>query len=249
MEISRIKQIMDLVQHDPLFQYNDDAHSYHYGWQKLNGATGWIHHNFVEPFDEQYWSKKKAKQLDMTQQEVLDMWEDKRNKASILGNTVHNWIEDYINGKNPSLPSSPSGAWAMLHQWIEWWMGVRDTRKNLIQEVRLHGLPLFLNSGTADDPYWCKIRNGVVVNDWKTNEKFTTDEDYAFNRLKYPFHGFDDNKLNIYSIQISLYRLMLEAQGIPTVAGEITWIPRTGAPVVFGAKDLRHELKQYLRVA
>ena len=249
MDIGKVIEKLQLIHHDPYFRFNEDEHSYYYGWQKLQGATGWIHKNFVHEFDEDFYSKKVALREGVSQEEILEKWAVKNKFARDLGHCVHDFIENYIQDSNHPMPVGPEGSMGMILQWIMWYNSVmRPKRKNLFPEVRLNGLPSFPNAGTADDPFWSIAKNGVVVNDWKTNEKFTTDDDFAYNQLKYPFHNFKENKHNIYSIQISLYRLMLEANGIPTVGGMITWIPRKGAPQVFETKDFRGKLREYLKI-
>lgn len=49
------------------------------------------------PFDEQYWSKKIAKDRGITQGEVLAEWANTRNYASTKGNIVHKHNEDSVN--------------------------------------------------------------------------------------------------------------------------------------------------------
>ena len=250
MDIDTVIKKLQLIHHDPLFTFDEESHSYHYGWMKMDGATGWIHKNFVHEFDEDFFSKKVAKREGVSQEEILEKWRKKNLFARELGHCVHEFIEKFIEDPSTPIPKGPEGSLGMMLQFVTWYkINMQPNRINLMQEARLHGLPTFKNAGTADDPFWSIRKNGVIVNDWKTNEKFTTDKDYAFNQLKAPFHNYKENKHNIYSIQISLYRLMLEAQGIPTVGGMITWIPRSAPPLPFEAKDFRPELRKFLKIS
>ncbi len=52
---------------------------------------------YKDKFDEQYWSLIKAKELNLTQKEVLDNWAKIRNDACDKGNTIHKRLENSID--------------------------------------------------------------------------------------------------------------------------------------------------------
>ena len=79
--------------------------------------------------------------------------------------------------------------------------------------------------GTLDYLGWHKEKQELWVLDYKTSKKIGTDQDSTWRRMLGPFVDLWDNELNVYSLQISLYRLMLEAQFIPTAGGAICWLP------------------------
>jgi hypothetical protein len=57
-------------------------------------------------------------------------------------------------------------------------------------------------------------RGKIFIVDYKTNKKFTTDENIEFvEKLLPPFDGFKKTHLNEYSIQLSLYALILKEWG------------------------------------
>ena len=98
-----------------------------------------------------------------------------------------------------------------------------------------------------DDLGYVKLSDGLIVGDWKTNETFKTDADFKgrYNKMLYPFEDLWQNELNTYSIQVSLYRLLLEEAGIETKEGFICWIGPEETKL-FKALDLRDRLKEYL---
>lgn len=248
--IEQTKAKMLAIQQDPLFTFDEESHSYHYGWERCEGATSWIAQNFQYPFDEDFYSKKVAAREGKTQEEVLAEWKDKADTSKHLGHTVHSFIENWLQNPDHPIPSGFPKATVMCMRFATWYAAkMKPKRLNLVEEIQLNLCPEIPLAGTADDPFWSKRLKGVVVNDWKTNEKFTTDQDYSYNMLKYPFHEYKDNKLNFYSIQISLYRLMLEYHGIPTVGGTITHIPHDGDPVIYAAHDFRPKLQKYLGIS
>ena len=245
MDSSQIIKKLNLINSDPFFSFDDASHTYRYAWKKLKGVTSLIHDNFVEPFDEEGMSKKVAEREGVTQEEILEKWRTKSKASTDLGSFVHDFIENFIKDPNYPMPANgPEGSFGIMLRWVAWFVSeLRPSREELIPEIRIHWGGF---AGTLDDPFWSKKLGGVVVNDWKTYEKWTGDGDFAYNMLKYPFHNFKNCKHNIASIQISIYRLMLEEHGIPTVGGMITHLPREGSPKAYVAKDFRPQLRKFL---
>jgi len=89
-----------------------------------------------------------------------------------------------------------------------------------------------------------------MIGDYKTNKELTTDEDYRgrSKKLLYPFEDMWDNKHNEFSIQLSLYRLIVEEEtGIDIGEGFIVWIPPGKIDCkIFRVKDLRDRLRKFL---
>jgi hypothetical protein len=103
-------------------------------------------------------------------------------------------------------------------------------------------------AGTLDALF--KLNEGRYVGDWKTNKKFTTDSDKEGRKQKllYPFDDMWDNSLNGYSIQLSLYRLMLqEESGYETQGGFLVWIGPNEEPEMHKIVDLRNQLYDFLQ--
>jgi len=109
------------------------------------------------------------------------------------------------------------------------------------QEQRMWSRRIGL-AGTADAIFFWK--GEVVVGDWKTNKKFTTDQDKCWDNLLPPFADLKDNHLNSYSIQLSMYRVMLEDIGIPTRAAFLCHIDMEGKTTFYSALDLRDRIRQ-----
>jgi hypothetical protein len=83
----------------------------------------------------------------------------------------------------------------------------------------------------------------------KTNKDFKHDDhpDGRYKKLLRPFSNLWENHHNEYSIQISLYRLILEDEvGIETESGFLCHIGPDERPKLYPAKDLRQQLRAYL---
>ena len=228
----------------PDFSFNAELHEYRYKGEKFPSVTGIIE-QFHEKFDSDYWSAIKAEERGVDQSVVLAEWKAKADRSCDLGTMVHEYAEFVTAGKKPPLVTDPDAL-----RGIAKLDKIFATKlKNIIpvaQEIRIFSPKLKL-AGTIDGLF--EYKNKLIIGDYKTNEKFTTDEDRCFRNMLPPFENQLDNKLNIYSTQVSLYRVMLEEWGIKTEAAFLVHIPHGDAPAKFyPAKDFTKELKQYFKI-
>ena len=98
-------------------------------------------------------------------------------------------------------------------------------------------------AGTFDALF--SYQDKLVIVDWKTNKKFDTSSNWN-KKLLTPFDSEDECKLTEYSIQISLYALMLEEVGLEIKNGLILHIGPEGEPNLYKFKDYREILRNYL---
>lgn len=210
---------------DPEFIFEPEEHKYTYKGVPYTSATTFIG-NFHKPFDQDYWSRKKASDRGVPQQVVLDEWQELNDRANFVGHSTHEWIENYFNKIYQPLPTD---------------LDVIDriNKFNKVFPTHLHKLePIVMEkrvfskkypiAGTIDALFLYKGK--IVIVDYKTNKKFTTDEDKCWNKLFYPFQEYNENHLNEYSIQISLYAYILREWGFNVSGGYLLYIgPNTDA--------------------
>ncbi len=105
-----------------------------------------------------------------------------------------------------------------------------------------------------DQPFlmWDKKQNKLLflIGDWKTNKEFKDDKHSKgrYKKLLHPFADLYENSHNEYSIQISLYRLIIEEEtGLETHGGFLCHIGPQEKPKIYPVKDLRERLKIYLQ--
>ena len=239
---------------DPNFKFNEETHTYTYldsqtqkPVQIFKSVTGFIS-QFKEKFDSDKVAAMVAKKKGLTKAEVLNEWKDISDTAMDLGTVVHKWIEDYYNGSNPEMPTHPE-----VLKRVNYFLELQKERLYKLtpvhQEFRLFSRKWGL-AGTMDALF--KMGNDYYVGDWKTNKKFTSDEDmkgdkYA-KKLLYPFEDLWDNSVNGYSIQLSMYRLMMQEEaGFETKGAFLVWIGPNQKPQLHKTVDLRDRLYQYLQ--
>lgn len=191
-------------------------------------------------------ARQVAKRRGVSYISVLNEWKEISDTALDLGTRTHKWIEDYYNGEKPAYPDDP----------------ILLDRVNKFEEIHREKLYRFTPvkqefrvfsrkwgiAGTMDELF--KLNSRYYVGDWKTNKKFTTDEDSEGRKQKllYPFEDLWDNSLNGYSIQLSLYRLILQEEaGFETAGGFLVWIGPKSKPELHKIVDLRDRLYDFLQ--
>lgn len=226
---------------DPKFVFDPKYHKYTYEGKQFESVTKFIQ-RFHKPFDQDYWSKRKADETGQEQSDILEQWKQLNERANFIGTSTHNWIENYFN---------------KIHQEIPNDLDVVDriNKFNTIYAKHLHKLePVKFEqrvfsiewglAGTFDALFIWKDK--LVILDWKTNKSFTTNSPYG-EKLLEPFQDYDKCHLNEYSIQISLYSLILEQIGLDVKVGYILYIGPEGDPQIHKCFDMRPILKEYLQ--
>lgn len=229
---------------DSEFIFNAKYHKYTYKDEQFISVTKFIQ-QFHKPFETDFWSKKKAEEAGVPQDWILNEWKKKNDYANDIGTQTHNWIEDYFNGLWKPLPDNLD----VIN---------RINKFNIIFAKHLHKLqPLKFEvrvfsknwkiAGMIDSLF---IYNGkIFILDWKTNKVFTTDEHPKgkYEKLLEPFEEDWKNHLSEYSIQLSLYALILEEWGFEIGGAYLVHIgPDDEEAKLYKVKDMRSKLRNYL---
>ena len=235
---------------DPNFIFTEEDHKYTYEGKKFESVTTFIK-CFVEKFDKDYWSKRKASERGVDVEVVLNEWNKKGDVANELGTAVHNWIENFWMENNPEIPEEPG---EYRNRCLKFMNIYEKSLKDMVplkSELKVFSKKWRL-AGTIDQPFlfWdAKLERVLfLVGDWKTNREFKDDNhpNGRWKKLLRPFKHMYDNHHNQYSIQISLYRLILEEAGINTDGGFLCHIGPDSDPKLYPAVDFRDILRSYL---
>lgn len=233
---------------DPNFKFDERSHSYTYinpdtglPIQIFESVSGFID-QFKKPFDNSV-SKYVAKSRGVTQQEILNEWNDLATEGKRVGTVVHKWIEDYYSGLDPAMTGDKSadhriGLFLNLHK------NRLNRMRPISQELRVFSKAWGI-AGTIDIIF--EMGGKYYVGDWKTNREFK-DNDHPKGRRERLLHPFDDywsNNLTGYSLQISTYRLILDEIGFKTEGGFLVSLSESGSKM-YKTIDFRPQLKSYL---
>ncbi len=235
---------------DPSFIFEEQSHSYTFNGIKYDSVTTFLR-RFKVPFERDYWIKRKSRELGVDPSVLEAEWEMKATTAADLGTRVHKWIEDFWSGLDPATPEDHEE-----NARVSSFLSLYESRfKNLVplkSELEIFSKKWKL-AGTVDQPFlmWDEKEKKVLflIGDWKTNKEFKDDNHPKgrFKKLLHPFSDLYENSHNEYSIQLSLYRLILEEElGLETHGGFLVHLG-PGAPKIYPVKDLRERLKIYLQ--
>jgi len=229
---------------DSAFKFDPKWHKYTYNGVKYTSVTKFLH-NFHKPFEEDFLSKKKAEEAGVTQDVILKEWEEKRDRGNFVGHSTHTWIENYYNKISQDIPTDLD-------------IVDRINKFNVIYAKHLHKLsPLKFElrifskkyplAGTIDSIFLYKGK--LFILDWKSNSEFRTDDHKSgrYNKLLLPFEDLYQNHLNEYSIQVSLYSLILREWGFDIRGAYLVHIGPSQEAIIHKALDLVDTLDNYLK--
>lgn len=227
----------------PEFTFDEPTHTYHLDGVKIPSVTT-ILSKLKRPYDAPYHARNTALKTGMSYEEVLAMWAANTERACWLGSQVHEYIEHYYNGWSPD-PNHPDpevrNRIQKFHQLVA---GRLAGFRPVGQEVRMFHRRAGL-AGTLD--FLGMFQGKLWVGDWKTNKEIKTDKSKCWGNLLGDFKDLKENEHNIYSMQISIYRLFLAEIGIETEGGFIAHIPKGDEPpMIYKVIDYRERLKPLL---
>ena len=237
-----MKNLFDTTTQFDNITYIDENHSYWLGEERLVSVTQYLS-KFKQPFDTDRWSKHSAKKEGVSQQTIMERW-DAKGKASLeKGTIVHNAAEMIIKGQDINLEGMPNEVKAAKNLWdhlkqkynattlkTEWVIG--DARAKVAGRI----------DALIQLEYDGKIVTSLL--DWKTG---TVKLDNKYEKMKSPFNGLEDCSLNHYSIQLSLYRLILELNlNIKLSHGILINLPESGPAKIIKSRDYRPILENLL---
>ena len=141
----------------------------------------------------------------MTDAEIKAAWARNGEEQSARGTLMHWHIEMTLNGRDVELPHSPE--YLQFLCWREAFLATRGW-KPFRTELSLFHVGLGI-AGQAD--CLCLDEAGrIVIIDWKRSKKIETRNPYG--KLLPPLDGLDDCNYELYSIQVNVYRYILETE-------------------------------------
>lgn len=228
---------------DSNFKFDPIKHKYTYEDNQFISVTQFIS-RFHNKFDIEHWSKVKADEFGISQDEMKAEWQMLNDRANVIGTGTHNWIEFYYNRQFTDLPTDPD-------------IIDRINKFNKIYSTHLYKLtPVKFEQRIFSKKY--KIAgmidsifiygDNILILDWKTNKDYTTDDHPKgkYEKLLYPFDFLWKNHLNEYSIQISMYMMILKEYGINVKQGYLVHIGPNTEAQIFKTINLVDLIEEFL---
>lgn len=228
-------------------KFHDDIHKYYLGDKNLISVTT-ILHKYQEEFDAFYWSDRKKEELNMTQDEVLAYWKALNLKSQIKGSAIHNYTELLFNNKIYKFDNEKVLA-QLGEKNIE--ILAKKGEKTIEEEfyiVKQQVDKFYLDSygklipiktefvvfdeewelaGMMDILFWNVKKQCFQIWDWKTNKELNKSNKYK-QKLKKILSHLDDCEYELYSLQLTTYKRILERNtGISIEGCYIVWFNET----------------------
>ena len=167
-----------------------------------------------KPFDEKKMSLKCSENPNHEHygkkpDDIIKIWREKAQHSRVIGNNLDNYIDISLTNSKENVDYSKID------------LNVLDNRNLYFEKfkndiIEKFGLELVSQEDTVMDiikMIYGRIdaiflwNNKLVIFDWKSNEELTTESDF---KLLYPFDYLDNSKLTEYTLQVYLYRWILE---------------------------------------
>lgn len=226
-------------------QFDKARHSYTYHGRKLTSVTRVIN-QLKPPFDADYWSQKKADERGVSKEVILAEWDQKRDASISKGIRVHEHIESVLTGQ-----ATTEDAFLALNDKLPEMDAFDVLWQTLAGQVEVEQIEWVIGDGnlgiggTVDTMLFGRNTNLHHVWDWKTNKSFKTEN--RFQTLLAPFDDLDDCEFNVYSLQASLYRLIIDNNTNLNLGDSyIVHLSQQGAYRLHKALDLRDRLSAWL---
>jgi len=196
---------------------------------------------YEKPFDSDKIAERVARKKGVLKEEILKEWDFKRDYSTHKGSEFHLFAENYLQRRQIQIDQEAiknflfeRGEDIFINDYYEevalliknfllfhnWWkkdyillktefvIGDRDTSV----------------CGTIDNLSYNRNTKKLAIFDYKTNKKISSSSDYG-NKLLAPFEHLDECELVKYSLQLWLYKHMIEKNtGFEVEPPHIVWV-------------------------
>lgn len=255
-------------------EFFEDGHIYRLHGMEIDQSVSGVAKRFIrEPFDEPAQAARYAMKHGQTAEYWIRQWRCNAFRATTLGTKTHEFGESlgYLRAGHPELIRSSIkaqyndqyGYLAPIHPKEEAVVKFMDDMPScyhlVLNEAKVYSGKnpdparnlKELICGTFDMLYYYDgegdpSRAGFMIFDYKTNGCLTSDYNRKYRKMLLPpFADLTEEDLSLYTIQLSLYALMLEDIGIPVIARRIVWLNEEGYEII-RVPDVSVKLRQCL---
>ena len=253
-------------------EFYEEGHRYILHGQSLPSVSNVAHRFIRVPFDEQLQATRYALKNGQSPDYWIQQWRQNSFRAKTLGTKTHAYGESlgYLRAGMPEricpsiraqymseygflAPIHPkeeavlkfmcemSGSMHLVLNEAQVYSGKNPCQERNLKE-QLAGTfdMLYYNDGTDGQP------QGFIILDYKTNANLVNDYNRNYGRvLRPPFCDMTEEDLSFYTIQLSLYALMLQDIGIPIISRRIIWLKDKEYEII-PVEDVTEKLRQVL---
>jgi hypothetical protein len=183
--------------------FNEESHTYRKNNEDFISVTSLLHH-YSQPFDSDIIASKTAKSRGVSKESLLKEWKEKGDTSAKKGKHIHKVIENYLKNKNEIDTNLYS---IEINQFLNFYNDFLQDKEIIYLEKVLYD-ENYKIAGTIDCLAYDNKENVLYYIDWKTNEKFTISNKYQ--KLKKPLNKYEQSNKEVYSLQLSFYRYIVE---------------------------------------
>lgn len=193
----------------PNIIFNEADHTYELNGIKLDSVTTLIK-SLCKPFDSETISQRMADRSGTTKEEILSEWKKKADDSLEKGTAVHSYIDDVFSGESDPVLNELNVKTPEMLAFDSLWDSLQTKfDAKLVSRESIVGCSELRIAGRYDALVDMNVFGSRVkcLFDWKTG-RFRKSN--PFQKLLAPFVDQDDCELVKYSIQLSMYRMLLE---------------------------------------
>ncbi len=200
------------------YMFEEKTHTYYWNGSKVRYSVTQFIDRFFEPFDSENISRKYAEKHGRTQEDVLAEWKKKADVSAIAGTAIHSHMENLKRGKRFEIdygPAKEAGLFEEVKERVEILLPQaeafhQDTVGKLFP-VHLEYTVGFedIIAGNIDMLCWNAYANEFQIWDYKNLKEMST-RNFFNKKCKGIFSRYDDCSLVHYSIQLNMYKAILE---------------------------------------
>lgn len=196
--------------------YYDEPHKYYIGGSQLISVTTLIG-KYVEDFKEDYWADIKGKEFNVSSDEIKKAWKFINEKGTFKGSLIHDYAENLFQNKVfpyklndvfDKFGFDPiSSEYEITKNHVNKFQS--DSKNKLIPiktELVIYDKESLIG-GMIDMIFYNVKAKEFQLWDYKTNKAFETESKY---RMLYELITLDQSDLNVYSLQLGLYKYIIE---------------------------------------
>lgn len=256
-------------------EFYEEGHKYLLHGQKITLSVSGVGHRFIrEPFNEKLQAARYAQKHGKTAEYWIKQWKCNSFRATTLGTKTHAYGESLGNLKvgHPELIcpmirpqyNETYNYLAPIHpkeeDVLKFMDELPDSYHLVLNETKVYSGKnpdasknlKELICGTFDMLYYYDgagnpSKAGFVILDYKTNASLYSEYNRKFRKtLLPPFSNLIEEDLSLYTIQLSLYALMLEDIGVPVIDRKIVWLNNDGDYEIISVNDVSDKLRKVL---
>lgn len=191
-------------------EFNEEKHIYRVKDDEYISTTGLLK-QYVPEFNTNEVSKKISNKTGVSQESIIQDWKEKGDNGREIGTALHKYIENDILNLPQDKPLVIDSNLELLNKKIIQFEKFKQDHllgKIVVgSEIIIYDEDYKL-AGTIDCLLFDPVKNIFWFVDWKSNKKIS--ESNKWSTLLPPLQKYDNSDLIKYSLQLSVYRYIVE---------------------------------------